>query len=466
MKNIFRLFILTFVVACAAIACTDDADRDWTTQDAAFNLHNTTLGANVLYETMQNNPFILTWDKADGIAAPYSVVVSSTADFAKKVELGTSTELNFRTTVGSLNTAMLQAGVNPYKAQKVYLRIESGSAFSNTISFDVTPYPTAVPVLTNPTSASKLVLEKEKAAELLTKVTWTDYATYGVDVLYTIEMATKGSTEYQAIGTATNVKEFDWTHMLVNDAIIKLGALPGVEAEFDVRVSATTSTTGTIVKTSAPVTIKLTAYESNTPLYLIGDATAGGWTNEAGNVDMYPLLSNKMSPTKYTYTGFFNAGGFKFVQEKGSWTVGQYGKGSEDGKLDSSGGSGNISIDEAGYYTVTIDTSKLTYTIEKIARPTVTYPTVGIIGSATPKGWDASTPMNNSTFDANVWTLDVTLTSGEIKFRANDAWDVDWGSNDTNFGTATLKGSNMKVEAGDYTIYFNDFSGAFTLVKK
>lgn len=455
---------MTFVVAVAAIACTDDADRDWTTQDASFSLHNTTLGTNVLYETMQANPFILSWDTASGVNAPYSIVVSSTADFAKKVELGTSSELTFRTTIGSLNTAMLQAGVNPYKAQKVYVRVESGSAFSNTLSFDVTPYPAAIPVLTNPTTASNLVLDIDKASDVLTKITWSDYATYGVDVIYNVEMAKKGSLDYLVLGTTTNVKELEVTHRIVNETVIKLGGLPLVEGEYDVRVSATTTTTGTIVKTSAPVSIKLTAYESNTPLYLIGSATAAEWNNAVGNINMYPLLGNKATPTSYTYSGFFNAGEFKMVEVKGGWDK-QYGKGDADGKLSTSGGSGNIAIPAAGYYKVSIDTSKLTYSVEKISRPTTTYATVGIIGNATPKGWDGSTAMTKSSFDANMWTLEVTLTDGEIKFRANDSWDVNWGGTDSDFGIGTPGGDNLKVAAGSYTIYFNDSTGAYSIIK-
>jgi hypothetical protein len=69
----------------------------------------------------------------------------------------------------------------------------------------------------------------------------------------------------------------------------------------------------------------------------------------------------------------------------------------------------------------------LTYTLAPYTGSTATtYTTVGI-GSSTPKGWDASTAMAKSTFDAHSWTLGVTsLNDGEAKFRANDAWDVSW----------------------------------------
>lgn len=50
------------------------------------------------------------------------------------------------------------------------------------------------------------------------------------------------------------------------------------------------------------------------------------------------------------------------------------------------------------------------------------YQTVGIIGTATSKDWNASTPMKLA--DASYphqWTLTLQLTQGEVKFRANDS---------------------------------------------
>ena len=87
--------------------------------------------------------------------------------------------------------------------------------------------------------------------------------------------------------------------------------------------------------------------------------------------------------------------------------------------------------------------------------------TVGIIGTATPGGWDSDTSMVQDANDPNVWTLTIKLTDGEAKFRANDAWDINWGSSDFPSGTATQNGPNMKVVAGDYTVTFNSSTGAY-----
>ncbi|MEP6645852.1 MAG: hypothetical protein ABJC12_02085, partial [Saprospiraceae bacterium] len=60
--------------------------------------------------------------------------------------------------------------------------------------------------------------------------------------------------------------------------------------------------------------------------------------------------------------------------------------------------------------------------------------TVGMIGPATPYGWDADTSMIQDAVDPDLWTLDVLLTDRDAKFRANDAWDINWGAVDFPIG--------------------------------
>ena len=52
--------------------------------------------------------------------------------------------------------------------------------------------------------------------------------------------------------------------------------------------------------------------------------------------------------------------------------------------------------------------------------------TLGVIGSATPSGWDADTDMTYNEEDGS-WNLTTNLTDGEIKIRANNDWDINWG---------------------------------------
>lgn len=83
---------------------------------------------------------------------------------------------------------------------------------------------------------------------------------------------------------------------------------------------------------------------------------------------------------------------------------------------------------------------------------------MGIIGTATPGGWDTDTDM--ATTDGVVYTLDnFTLTAGVVKFRSNDSWDAgdDWGGTTFPSGTGILNtgGVDIPVQPGVYDITFN-----------
>lgn len=149
------------------------------------------------------------------------------------------------------------------------------------------------------------------------------------------------------------------------------------------------------------------------------------------------------------YKGYFymTAGGFKFTTYQ-NWDGTNYGAGATEGTLSTDGGAGNLSVAEDGFYLLEADVATMTWSATKTEW--------GIIGDATPAGWDASTPMeyNQSTGE---WTIVTALTDGELKFRANNGWDINFGGNmnDLNEG-----GDNIPVTAGTYkiTLYLGDAS--------
>lgn len=87
--------------------------------------------------------------------------------------------------------------------------------------------------------------------------------------------------------------------------------------------------------------------------------------------------------------------------------------------------------------------------------------TVGLIGSGTPNGWDSDIDMTRSTTDTAIWTLDVALVKGEVKFRANNDWAINWGAVNFPKGTGTQGGPNIPVFAGQYHIIFNSVTGEY-----
>ena len=189
-------------------------------------------------------------------------------------------------------------------------------------------------------------------------------------------------------------------------------------------------------------------FDVDSDIGIIGDATPGGWD---ADTDMF---KDQMDPNKFFIMMDLVPGGAKFRKDD-DWVVNW-------GALDFPSGvavqdGDNIPVSDASPYFITFDTLSGEYNFESM----LTYETVGIIGDATPGGWDADTDMTKSDADPNVWTITMTLLDGAVKFRADDAWDVNWGGPDFPTGTATLGGEDIPVTAGDYFITFNSETGDY-----
>ena len=163
-------------------------------------------------------------------------------------------------------------------------------------------------------------------------------------------------------------------------------------------------------------------------LYMAGDAN--GWKH----IDVL----NSNDGVHFTGYMYLNQNGFKFCTQP-NWDGTNYG-GAFFGESED-----NIMMtQEAGFYQVDVDLSAKTYTLSPFI--------IGIIGNATPKGWDGDTDMTYNA-EERCWELkDVTLTDGEMKFRSNHSWNdpnPNWGGT---LDALVQKGDNIAVAAGTYDI--------------
>jgi len=180
-------------------------------------------------------------------------------------------------------------------------------------------------------------------------------------------------------------------------------------------------------------------YES---IGIIGSATPGGWDNDTDMTDKGDGI--------YEMLVALNAGEAKFRANDGwdiNWGAGDFPSGT------ATAGGDNIPINEAGTYLVSFNVNTGEYTFTKTL--------IEIIGDATPNGWDAGTDMVEDPNTPGLFSLTITLTDGEAKFRMDDSWDYNWGATDFPTGTGTPGGANIPVTAGEYTVSFNLNTGEY-----
>lgn len=115
--------------------------------------------------------------------------------------------------------------------------------------------------------------------------------------------------------------------------------------------------------------------------------------------------------------------------------------------LVSAGNSGNIMAYSKRFYRLSFDRSTLTL------NNLLSFNSLGIIGDATPGAWAEDTEMNFDPVKQRFW-VDVELTDGEFKFRADGDWAVNFGGGEGE-GILTQNGENIKGFAGKYRIYAN-----------
>ncbi|MDE7397714.1 MAG: DUF5115 domain-containing protein, partial [Muribaculum sp.] len=145
--------------------------------------------------------------------------------------------------------------------------------------------------------------------------------------------------------------------------------------------------------------------------YLYTPGNSNGW-NQSN--------SQRLATSDFSnYYGYvYLDGEFKFTNAP-DWDHINLGSTGEDGKLSTDGGAGNLNA-PAGLYYATVDMLSLTYTLTPIT-------TIGVIGSATANGWDASTPLQMADGKGLIWEGNINFTPGEWKLRANDGWDINLG---------------------------------------
>jgi hypothetical protein len=186
---------------------------------------------------------------------------------------------------------------------------------------------------------------------------------------------------------------------------------------------------------------------------IIGDATPNGWS---ADTDMY---QNLVDTNKYFITLNLIGGKECKFRADNDWAINWGGEGfPQDTGYQ---GGPNIKIPATGKYRIDFDKATGDYKFEEILE----FSTIGLIGSATPYGWDKDTSLVKDSGNPALWKGIIDLVDGEAKFRANDAWTISWGDTLFPSGIGILNGMNIPVTAGRYIVSFNTSTFAYNFQK-
>ena len=311
------------------------------------------------------------------------------------------------------------------------------------------------PLIVSPAGGTTFTLTESTAADIFKVFEWTA-ADFGFEagVSYTLELdkagnnfadaVTVGSVNKLSLGTITNEKIN--TILLTKD-------LPGDEfSNVEFRVVARLSSDPSLpVLTSPAITLQIRPYVVNIvypQLQVPGSyQTPGAWDPTNNNTVIFSARSDDKYEG-YIYYGIPDA---KYKYTKGlSWDT-NWGDTGADGTLEAGGT--DIALTASGVYKLNVDLNALTHSYTRTDW--------GLIGSATPNGWDSD---QNMTYDpgTNKWSITLDLVAGDIKFRANDAWDINLGDTGAN-KKMEYGGDNIAVAvAGNYTIELNLGAAIYT----
>jgi hypothetical protein len=296
------------------------------------------------------------------------------------------------------------------------------------------------PTLVSPTSGTSWTFSEEQTAEMLNfEFTPADYG-FRAAVSYTVQMDLMGNnfeTPVDVIASTSSPARL--TVGDLNQKLLQMGLQPEQSESVEFRLKSSVNPgvedmfSGMVNMQVVPFAVQLQFPR----LYLPGDYQ--GWNPANENTIIYSENSDNM------YEGYIHVlggnGEFK-INEGPNWDV-NYGDNGANGTLDQNGD--NINVGSVfGTFLLRVNMDEKTYQVGPPRK-------WGIVGDATPGGWDADTPME---FDAdeNVLVITTDLSVGLFKFRANNSWDFNYGENDGD-GVLQSGGSDIPVaEAGNYTI--------------
>ncbi len=300
--------------------------------------------------------------------------------------------------------------------------------------------------------STKVTLDKQVPSTLTIKWNPAEY-TYSAGVEYTLQALNDRDTI--SLGS-TFADSITIGSVDLNAAItIALGGAPLTDFNLKLRVMSTIGDEqfNSVSKVDSMLVVPFSGEPSE--YYVVGSVQ--GWSpTEDALIPLFSELSNN-SYTGWVMAPYTNdpaaADQIKFLSGP-SWTSGEIS--SADGTISNlvAGGGSNVDLGNTEPELFFIEINTVAFTGE-IVREGIT--SIGIIGSATPGGWDADTDLSWDATEQMFIATGVEMSAGEFKFRCNNDWStLVWGA-------GSEPGKLLREGGGDDNIAFSLDPGFYTV---
>jgi len=477
--------LLTFISFLALFSACKKVDNTYFPNGKAVTLTSSTTTIVPTPADSANTVLTLNWTNpeyaTDSAHQKFVIAIDTSAAFANPVTFQVDGPLTYSFTGDQLNNILANFGFTPGSPYNVNIRVSSSYANnnelyeSNPVVIAMTPY--LVPITLSSSSTDPLTLQVTNATTNAISFSW-NASNYGNNTInYALQIDTVGGNfehpQLIKFGTSLNA---DIIQNDLNTAAINAGVIGGSTKDVEFRiVSYKDATYATPLVFSNPVTIKLTTYVPVPDnLFIVGDATPGGWDNPV------PVPSQQFTKTDaYSFSiniGLTTGKSYLFLPKNGDWGH-KYGGASATGgtllKDNDVPGSNTPAPATSGVYHIVVNFQTNTYTVTAVPVPDKLY----IVGDATTGGWTNPVPIPSQQFtkiDAVSFGMITHLGAGSYLFLpVNGNWDHKFGGSTD--GTASgggvlladnaVPGSNTPAPSasGLYKIIVNFATNSYTV---
>lgn len=450
-----QYFLALAIGAFTLSACTTDPEDAFSTTPVGpeIDIHaDILMTANTMDEGVS-----FTWKEARFLGDEVTYTFYAKYEGAS-VELASTDKLFYTATKTAFKTALYSKfpvlPLNDSFPMVFYVVADNGNGTypSEEISVNIYAFGDAVvPVIAEDTPKTQ-VFDPANLAEELTLFSWSAARlSYNEEVTYNV-YGKYGEGEPVLIAEALTALSVTKTVDEWNDLVVAAGAPEATASDVIFYVTAVSESIPEGVP-SARMTINITTYTASYPAKIYIPGNYQGWNpaDETSTI-VASTLTKGLFESFYDLTTTDAMAQFKFAPDP-SWdnaysstdyTVETDGDGNTvvAGKLLQGPSLGNLEV-PAGLYRVSVNLKLKTFEMVKIV-------SMGVIGNATPAGWDAETPL---VYDAakNEYAVTLNMINGnEYKFRANNNWT--WSIGKENL--FSRGGSNIVFEkaTGEYKL--------------